>query len=222
MSIKIDGPRLSPLSGDKAKQLVVFLHGYGADGNDLIDIGRHWQQALPDAAFVSPHAPEACSMNPFGRQWFGLQRIDANEKWEGVQKAAPELNSFLDDELEAHDLKESDLALVGFSQGTMMALHVALRREKPLAAIVGYSGALAGPEHLAGGIVSRPPILLVHGAVDDVIPVTALSEAQQALEKEDVSVNTHISEGLGHGIDGDGLMLGVAFLRQYFGLGDPS
>jgi len=220
MSTKIDGPRLSPLSGGPAKQLVVFLHGYGADGNDLIDIGRHWQQALPDASFVSPNAPEACSMNPFGRQWFGLQRIDANEKWEGVQKAGPELNEFLDDELSTHGLTESDLALVGFSQGTMMSLHVGLRREKPLAGIVGFSGALAGPEHLAGQIVSKPPILLVHGAVDDVIPVVALAEAQSALEKEDVSVNTHISEGLGHGIDGEGLMLGVTFLRQRFGLGE--
>jgi len=220
MSTKIDGPRLSPLSGGPAKQLVVFLHGYGADGNDLIDIGRHWQQALPDASFVSPNAPEACSMNPFGRQWFGLQRIDANEKWEGVQKAGPELNEFLDDELSTHGLTESDLALVGFSQGTMMSLHVGLRREKPLAGIVGFSGALAGPEHLAGQIVSKPPILLVHGAVDDVIPVVALAEAQSALEKEDVSVNTHISEGLGHGIDGEGLMLGVTFLRQCFGLGE--
>jgi phospholipase/carboxylesterase len=159
-------------------------------------------------------------MNPFGRQWFGLQRIDPQEKWEGVQKAGPELNSFLDDELAAHDLSDSDLALVGFSQGTMMSLHVGLRREKHMAAIVGYSGALAGPEHLAGEIVSKPPVLLVHGAVDEVIPVAALAEAQTALEKEDVSVSSHISEGLGHGIDGDGLMLGVSFLRQYFEIGD--
>jgi len=220
MHIKIDGPRLTPKSGGKAKQLVVFLHGYGADGNDLIDIGRHWQEALPDASFVSPNAPEACSMNPFGRQWFGLQRIDANEKWDGAQKAGPELNSFLDDELESHGLSDGDMALVGFSQGTMMALHVGMRREKPLAGIVGFSGALAGPEHLPGQIVSKPPVLLVHGAVDEVIPVAALSEAQVALEKEDVSVNTHICEGLGHGIDQDGLVLGVKFLRQYFGYGD--
>ena len=105
MGVKIDGPRLSPASGGKAKQLVVFCHGYGADGNDLIDIGRHWQSALPDCAFVSPHAHEACTMNPMGRQWFGLMRIDPQEKWDGVQKAGPVLNDFLDSELESHDVR---------------------------------------------------------------------------------------------------------------------
>ena len=127
-------------SSGAAQQLVVFLHGYGADGNDLIDIGRAWQQYLPNAAFVSPHAPEPCGQAPVGRQWFALTFRDPNERWIGVNKAAPQLERFLDAELNRHKLPPSALMLVGFSQGTMMALHVGLRRATAPAAIVGYSG----------------------------------------------------------------------------------
>ena len=130
MAAEIDGPRLAPRSGS-ARQLVVFLHGYGADGNDLIEIGRAWQPLLPQAAFVSPHAPEPCGQAPTGRQWFPLTFRDPNERWIGVNKAAPMLERFLDAELARHGLPASALALVGFSQGTMMALHVGLRRATP-------------------------------------------------------------------------------------------
>src|SRR5262249_38605602 len=138
---ELDGPRLSPRSG-QAKQLVVFLHGYGADGNDLIDIGRAWSNLLPDAAFVSPHAPRACGQAPMGREWFPLTFRDPDERWIGVNQAAPALETFLDAELQQHSLPPQALALVGFSQGTMMALHVGLRRSIAPAAIVGYSGLL--------------------------------------------------------------------------------
>ena len=127
MAAELDGPRLAPRSGG-AQQLVVFLHGYGADGNDLIDIGRAWQQYLPQAAFASPHAPEPCGQAPVGRQWFQLTFRDPDERWIGVNKAAPQLERFLASELERHKLPGSALALVGFSQGAMMALHVGLRR----------------------------------------------------------------------------------------------
>ena len=139
MAAELDGPRLSPQSGT-ARQLVVFLHGYGADGNDLIEIGRYWQQFLPHAAFVSPHAPEPCGQAPIGRQWFALTFRDPNERWVGVNHAAPGLERFIDAELARHRLPPSALALVGFSQGTMMSLHVGLRRAAAPAAIVGYSG----------------------------------------------------------------------------------
>ena len=176
--MSLNGPRLAPASGGRAKQLVVFLHGYGADGNDLIGLGRHWAGLLPDAAFVSPHAPEPCAMNPFGgRQWFALTFRDPSERWRGVQKAGPVLNAFLDAELAAHGLGDDALALVGFSQGTMMALHVGLRRARPPAGIVGYSGMLAGVEHLPGQISARPPVLLIHGDADEVIPVEAMVQA---------------------------------------------
>src|SRR5499433_2239834 len=157
---ELDGPRLAPRTGP-ARQLVVFLHGYGADGNDLIEIGRAWQGLLPSAAFVSPHAPEPCGQAPMGRQWFNLTFRDPDERWNGVNKAAPVLTSFLDAELKRRNLPPSALALVGFSQGTMLALHVGLRRATAPLAIVGYSGLLIPPTNasadtLADEIKSRP------------------------------------------------------------------
>ena len=220
MAAELDGPRLSPRSG-AARQLVVFLHGYGADGNDLIDIGRAWQQYLPQAAFVSPHAPEPCGQAPVGRQWFPLTFRDPNERWLGVNKAAPGLQRFLDAELERHKLPPSALALVGFSQGTMMALHVGLRRVTAPAAIVGYSGLLVVPpegdlEAFAAEIKSHPPVLLVHGDRDEVIPVQALFQATQGLSALGASVEWHVSAGIGHGIDAEGLRHGGEFLARRF------
>ena len=219
---RLDGPRLAPRTG-AAQQLVVFLHGYGADGNDLIDIGRAWQQYLPQAAFVSPHAPEPCGQAPVGRQWFPLTFRDPNERWIGVNKAAPMLGQFLDAELNRHKLSPSALALVGFSQGTMMALHVGLRRAVAPAAIVGYSGLLVTPpdgnlEVFAAEITSRPPVLLVHGDQDEVIPPQALFQATEGLAALGVSAEWHLSPGIGHGIDAEGLRHGGEFLARRFGV----
>jgi phospholipase/carboxylesterase len=216
----LDGPRLEPRTG-VAKQLVVFLHGYGADGNDLIDIGRAWQQLLPDAAFVSPHAPRPCGQAPMGREWFPLTFRDPNERWTGVNAAAPVLNGFIDAELKRRGLTDSALALVGFSQGTMMSLHVGLRRATAPAAIVGYSGMLVVPEDIdpdtfAGEIRSRPPVLLVHGDQDQLIPVQALMHAAQGLAALEIPVEWHISPGVGHGIDQEGLRQGGEFLVRRF------
>jgi len=215
---ELDGPRVAPRSGT-AKQLVVFLHGYGADGNDLIDIGRAWAGLLPDAAFASPHAPRPCGQAPTGREWFPLTFRDPGERWAGVNMAAPVLESFLDAELQRQNLPPSALALVGFSQGTMMALHVGLRRQVPPAAIVGYSGMLALPENIdpasfAGEIKSRPPVLLLHGDQDPLIPVQALFEAAQNLAALEVPTEWHISPGVGHGIDQEGLRQGGEFLAR--------
>ncbi len=220
MAVELDGPRLAPRSG-AAQQLVVFLHGFGADGNDLIEIGRAWQPLLPHAAFVSPHAPEPCGLAPVGRQWFALTFRDPNERWVGVNQAAPVLENFIDAELARHRLPASALALVGFSQGTMMALHVGLRRAVPPAAIVGYSGLLvlppdSGPESVAPEIKSRPPVLLVHGDQDELIPPQALFAATQGLAALGVPVQWHLSAGIGHGIDPDGLRHGGEFLARNF------
>ena len=217
---ELDGPRLEPRSGT-AKQLVVFLHGYGADGNDLIDIGRAWQGMLRDAAFVSPHAPRPCGQAPSGREWFPLTFRDPNERWAGVNAAAPTLDGFLDAELKRRNLPPQALALVGFSQGTMMSLHVGLRRAVAPAAIVGYSGMLVVPEDVdadrfAAEVRSRPPVLLVHGDQDELIPVQALFHATQGLSALEIPAEWHISPGVGHGIDQEGLRHGGEFLARQF------
>ena len=165
----IDGPRLPPARGGAAKSLVIFLHGYGADGNDLIGLGREWSGILPETAFVSPHAPEACAMSPAGRQWFDLTLRDPSEYKRGVTAARPELDAFLDAEMARAGVGPERTALVGFSQGTMMALHTGLLRPSPLAGILGYSGLLADPGALTDGAISRAPVLLIHGDRDDAI-----------------------------------------------------
>ena len=220
MAAELDGPRLEPRSGT-AKQLVVFLHGYGADGNDLIEIGRAWQGLLPNAAFVSPHAPRPCGQSPMGREWFPLTFRQPNERWDGVQAAAPALNAFLDAELKRRNLPPEALALVGFSQGTMMALHVGLRRAVAPAAIVGYSGILIMPndamsDEFAAQIKTRPPVLLIHGDADQMIPVQAVTHSAQGLAALEVPVEWHISPEIGHGIDQEGLRHGGEFLAKQF------
>lgn len=212
----LDGPRQEP--GQPATALVVLLHGYGANGADLISLAEAWRSVLPQAAFVAPDAPEALPAADFGgRQWFPLTFRDPSELWRGVNSAGPILNRFLDRELERYQLSPDRLALVGFSQGTMMALHVGLRRNEKLAAIVGFSGLLAGPEHLATEIKTRPPVQLVHGEVDDLIPVEALHFTREALAAAGVPVEWHVRPALGHGIDPVGLKLAGDFLAQALG-----
>jgi phospholipase/carboxylesterase len=222
MAVTLDGPRLLPQSR-AAEQLVVFLHGYGANGNDLIAIGKQWRSLLPAAAFVAPNAPEPCPQAPGGRQWFRLTMRDTTERWSGVNKARPVLDAFLDIELARHGLNNSKLALVGFSQGAMLALHAGLRRAGPLAAILGYSGEFISPEGEKGlaaqlPVNAAPPILLVHGSEDDLIPAEALFLSVEKLAKANIPCQWHLAVGLGHGIDGQGLMHGGLFLASCFGL----
>lgn len=212
----LDGPRISPAAGP-AKSLVVFLHGYGADGHDLIDIGRIWAPAMPDTAFVAPHAPDRHPDVPTGRQWFPLSAVDPARLRDGVVGAAPALDAFLDDELARLGLTDDRLVLVGFSQGTMMALHVGPRRANRIAGIVGYSGLVPGPEHLKGEMRHAPPVLLVHGAEDPLIPAMASMAAQRVLGEAGFQVEWHIRPGLQHGIDQKGLDLGADFVRRVLG-----
>jgi phospholipase/carboxylesterase len=213
--IDLDGPRHGPPAGERVRALVVFLHGLGADGHDLISLAPMLEPLLPATAFVSPHAPQACDMAPMGRQWFSLQDRDPDLLLTGVAAAAPCLDAFLDAELARLGLSDDRLALVGFSQGTMTALHTALRRPRPCAVVVGFSGALLKPEVLGEEIASRPPVLLVHGDADMVVPFEALALAEEALQLNGVPVAAFRRPGLGHGIDQEGLQLCAMALVQH-------
>lgn len=215
MSSELDGPRLAPANGGPADRLVVLVHGYGADGNDLIALGNHWRTLMPSAAFVAPNGPQRCDGNPMGYQWFPITRLDPVELLKGVESAAPLLDAFIDQELEANGLDGSRLALVGFSQGTMMSLHVGTRRVPGPVCILGYSGALVAPEKLAD-VPSRPPVMLIHGDADDMLPVQAMHAAAGALGEADFAVRWHVARGVGHGIDPEGLELGGRFIADCF------
>jgi phospholipase/carboxylesterase len=213
----IDGPRMAPASGAAAQSLVILLHGYGSNGEDLIGLAPHWRDALPNTAFASPNAPEPCPGAPGGYQWWGLTGADRGDRAAGANQASPVLNAFIDAELARHGLTEAELALVGFSQGTMMALHVGPRRPRRLAGIVGYSGMLADPAGLADPAMTKPPILLIHGDEDPMIPVAAFHAAKAALTRNGFAVEDHVSPGLGHSIDLAGLQLGGRFLARVLG-----
>lgn len=214
----LNGPALPPVAGEKPRQLVILLHGVGADGNDLIGIAPFFQKILPHALFISPDAPFAFDMAPMGRQWFSIGDFSPEARLAGVRMAAPILNAFIDTLLANFQLAEDRLVLVGFSQGTMMSLHVGLRREKPLAGILGYSGMLPGADKLEEEIKSRPPVLLTHGDADEVLPVSSLPAAVKGLEAVGVQVESHVRPGLGHGIDDECIRLGIEFLARVFGV----
>ena len=171
--IKLEGASYGPHNDGKPGHLVILLHGYGADGNDLIGLAPVLAPLMPDVVFYAPNAPQPCEGNPFGYQWFPVSRLDPTLALAGVRSAAPVVDAFLDEKMAEHGLDESKTCLVGFSQGTMMALHVGLRRAKPLAGIIGFSGMLAGPEVLKDEIKSRPPVLLAHGDSDEMLPPCA-------------------------------------------------
>jgi phospholipase/carboxylesterase len=209
----LSGPRLPPARGE-ATHLVVLVHGYGADGNDLIGLAPMWQRLLPTVAFAAPNAPERCAGSPMGFQWFPISRLDPQEMARGVESAAASLNAFLDAELSRLGLSDERLALVGFSQGTMMSLHVGLRRAAKPAAIVGFSGMLAGAPPALGP--DAPPILLVHGDADPMIPAGALFDAATTLGAAGACVQWHVSPGVGHSIDEAGMALAATHLTLAF------
>jgi len=201
----------------KARSAVIFLHGYGADGADLLGLADPMAPHLPDTAFHAPNAPENCVNNPFGYQWFPIPWLDGSSQEDaekGMQAAISDLNAYIDQVLADEGLEPEALALVGFSQGTMMSLHVAPRRPRPLAAVVGFSGRLLQPEALAEETVSRFPVLLIHGDADEMVPVAALSEAGDALVAAGFETYAHVSKGMAHGIAPDGLSLALSFLHD--------
>ncbi len=203
-----------PVSGGLAKQLVVMLHGYGADGEDLIGLAPILGQVLPDAAFVAPNAPFPCAMSAFGFQWFDVWDADSARRLEGARLANKILQPFYDVQLEAHNVPPEELYILGFSQGTMMALHSGLRRPVAPRAIVGFAGRLMAAHLLADEMTCRPPVMLAHGADDDVVPVDSLEKANEALRAAGVEVESHVIAGLGHGIDETSILHAARFLRR--------
>lgn len=213
----VNGSSLQPLSGP-VRKIVLLLHGYGSSGSDLISFAPHWRDAMPNALFLAPNAPQRCGPTS-GYQWWPLSAFTPQALAAGAASVAPSIDAFLDRKLAQYSLTEADLAIVGFSQGTMMALHVGLRRARSVAAIVGYSGMLTGAAELARIPIPRPPVLLVHGSNDPIVPVTALHAAASHLRKLGLQVSEHVSAGLGHTVDPVGLRLGGEFVAQALGSG---
>ena len=217
----VNGASLQPRSGGKPRQIVLLLHGYGSNGADLISLAPHWQQSLPDTLFLAPNAPQRCGVGA-GYQWWPLAAFTPAALAQGATAAAPAIDEFIDRKLDQYGLSDSDLALVGFSQGTMMALHVGLRRTKPVAAVVGYSGMLTGTAELSHASIARPPVLLVHGSADPVVPVAALHAAKRELEQLGIAVTAHVSNGVGHTVDPVGLRMGGEFVTAALHVGGTS
>ena len=217
MTRVLNAGRKEPLSGE-IRSVVVFLHGYGANGADLLGLADPLSEHMPDTLFVAPDAPEHCAGSPMGFQWFPIPWIDGSSEEEsqrGMQAAVEDLNAFLDALMVDEDILPEQVVLFGFSQGTMMSLHVAPRREDAIAGVVAFSGRLLEPELLTDEAISRMPILLVHGDQDDVVPVKALPEAAEALQKANFKeVYAHIQKGTAHGIAPDGLSVALAFMRD--------
>lgn len=221
MTRVLNAERRAPVSGTM-RSVVVFLHGYGANGADLLGLADVLGEHLPDTLFVAPDAPEACAGAPMGFQWFPIPWIDGSSEEQsarGMEMAVEDLNAFLDALMVDEDVLPEQVVLFGFSQGTMMSLHVAPRREDAVAGVVAFSGRLLSPESLAEEVVVRPPILLVHGDADDVVPPQSLPQAAEALQEAGwKDVYAHVMKGTGHGIAPDGLSVALAFMRDVLGL----
>ena len=214
----LTGPLVLPRDGSKPEQIVLLLHGVGADGDDLINLATYFGKVLPKAVFIAPNAPFQFDGGPSGYQWFSIVDPAAEQKLEGVKMSAPILNALIDHLLAEYGMDESQMAIVGFSQGTMMALHVGPRRAKQLAGIIGYSGSLAGAELLADEIKTKPPVLLMHGNMDPIVPPDLMHHAEDSLKSAGVPVAAYLCPNLGHGLDDMCVQLGMEFLAEMFGI----
>lgn len=210
----LTGPEIASKSG-VTKRLVIFLHGLGSDGQDLIGLAP--MLPMPDTHYCSPNAPFACDMAPYGYQWFSLLDRDATRIVNEIAIAAPILNAYIDAQVARFNLTPKDVVLIGFSQGSMMSLYTAPRRPEAIGGVVAISGALRGSEMLAHDIQSRPPVCIIHGTADEVVPFTSMALAEQVLKANHVPVSAHARPGLGHGIDEEGITITRDFLLEVFG-----
>ena len=217
MTTPLSGPMLPPKSGDQPKQLMALLHGYGADGSDLISLGIQWRELWPDMLFVSPNAPDVCERSPSGYQWFPLRTDQTIGRIEGVGNARPVLVNFLMDLWAQSGISPANTVLVGFSQGAMMALHVGTSLDQQLAGIVAFSGAFVPAEGFGSNKFARPPVALIHGDVDGMVDPTLSRQAARDLLADGFDVTLHISPGTGHGIAPDGLDFATSFLVASLG-----
>jgi phospholipase/carboxylesterase len=213
----LSGPSFGPAAGGKAEKLVVFLHGWGANGADLIGLAPHFARSLPTTLFVSPDAPFPCDANPAGLQWFSFADNSQTQLIAGARLAASLVTAFLDEQQAELGLTDADTVLIGFSQGAMLALQVALRMKRHLAGVIAYSGVLIAAETLKEEITSKPPVLLVHGERDSVVPPQASQVAQQFLTHSGLDAKLLMRPMLAHGIDEEGLRQGLAFLQKVLG-----
>jgi len=203
------------------KSLVIVLHGYGADGADLLGLADPLQPHMPDTTFIAPDAPNKCSGNPFGYEWFPIPWLDGASEAAaaaGMAQSVLDINAFIDAKMAEEGVTAAQTILMGFSQGTMMSLYIAPRRAEPLAGVVGFSGRLLEPEKLQSELRSRPPVLLIHGDQDQMVPVASLPEAADYLSAAGFEVFTHISKGTAHGIAPDGLGVALQFMREKLGI----
>lgn len=211
----LDAAWAKPKSGGAPKQLIVFLHGVGADGNDLITLAHELAPYFPEAQFLSPNAPFECDMAPFGYQWFSLADRAPDKLLAGVRGVEPIVNHYLDQQLKIYNVPEDKLAVIGFSQGTMTALHCLLRRPNACGALVGFSGPMIGSDTLKAELKSTPPVCLIHGEMDDVVPFGAMALASEALLESGVPHETHACPNVAHGIDPQGLLAAIEFLKKH-------
>ncbi len=214
---KMETNTIEPQSG-KAKNMVIFLHGYGSNKDDLISIGMEWVSDLPDTVFLSPNAPEICDQMPsMGFQWFPIgYSVDREtfERGEFVEKVAPLLNEYIDTQLEKWDIDESNLVVVGFSQGTMVTMYTMPRRKKPCAAILGYSGMLIRPDDLKGEGIVKMPVLAIQGDADNVVPPESLSEIEEGFSAAGFEIETIMRPNVMHGIDEFSMKRGLSFIKE--------
>ena len=213
-SYNLEVTTVPPLSKNKPQQLIVLCHGYGGDGRDISALAIHWQRFLPEAVFLCPNAPEICTVNPQGYQWFDLSSDKEEIILEKSLEAEAKLNTFLDQILHNFQLSVNNLALVGFSQGCMMSIQVGLKRKKQINCLIGYSGKVINQKHLANNINSKPKIFLMHGENDTIVPPTHLLEAKEYLKKCGINAKTKMFKNCEHRIPVEGSSLGLAFLKK--------
>lgn len=205
-----------PQSGEEIKQVVVFLHGLGANGQDLMGLAPEFAGMLPNTLFLSPDAPFPCDMAPSGFQWFSLQDRTPDVILAGIQGTSPILDGYITEILREYDLPAEKMALVGFSQGTMMSLYSAPRYKDKLAGVLGYSGALIWEQDTDIDALQKPPVRIIHGDADEVVPVSAYHQAKKDLENAGFDVSGQVCPGIGHGISSEAVDSGKEFLASVF------